>query len=172
MARNVEVLTPLSKPVAFLPGAWRVPLLGWLWVLFNISVVWLGITLERTTLCSVVVGSVDGVVIAIIAVAKASEKFQAAVTGLLGGMGLTKVGGDTNFLRTAADSIHHAVDSFMDVIVGPCPNCEETHKKIAGALLLIIWTAIFVVLASLIGEWVRASKSNHGPEHNNGHGPI
>ena len=104
-------------------------------------------------------------VIAILAVAKASEKFQAAATGLLGGLGLNKVGADTNFLKAAANGIHHAVDTFMDSVVGPCPNCEETHQKIAAALLLIIWTAIFVVFASLIGEWVRASRSANEPQH-------
>jgi hypothetical protein len=159
MARSIAVLAPLQRPVGLLPSALRVPLLGWLWVLFNISVVWLGIAREQTTLCSLLAGSVDGMVISIIAVAKASEKFQAAATGLLGGLGLTKVGSQTNFLKTVADTIHHAVDSLMDAVVGPCPGCEETHQKIAGALLLIIWTALFVVLASLIGEWVRASKS-------------
>jgi len=169
MARPVAVLTPLSRPAAFLPDAWRVPLLGWLWVLFNISVVWVGITFEQTTLCALVAGSVDGMVIAIIAVAKASEKFQAAATRLLGGLGLNKVGSETNFLKTAANGIHHVVDSFMDTVIGPCSNCEDTHKKIAGALLLIIWTAIFVVFASLIGEWVRASRSENGPQQNETH---
>jgi hypothetical protein len=164
MARTVAVLAPLSKPVAFLPESWQIPLLGWLWVLFNISLVWLGITTGQITICAIAAGSVDGMVIAIIAVSKASEKFQAAATGLLGGLGLNKVGGETSFLKTAADRIHHAVDSFMDVIVGPCPSCEQTHQKIAAALLLIIWTAVFVVLASLIGEWVRASKPTHGAQ--------
>jgi len=57
----------------------------------------------------------------------------------------------------------------MDTVIGPCSNCEDTHKKIAGALLLIIWTAIFVVFASLIGEWVRASRSENGPQQNETH---
>jgi hypothetical protein len=166
MSRPVAVLVPLSRPAAFLPDAWRIPMLGWLWVLFNISLVWVGITFEKATLCALVAGSVDGMVIAILAVAKASEKFQAAATGLLGGLGLNKVGADTNFLKAAANGIHHAVDTFMDSVVGPCPNCEETHQKIAAALLLIIWTAIFVVFASLIGEWVRASRAANGPQQN------
>lgn len=160
MARPVAVLTPLSRPAGFLPETWRVPLLGWLWVLFNIAVVWLGINSQQTTLCSLVAGSVDGMVIAVIAVAKASEKFQAATTGLLGGFGLNKIGGDTHLLKTVADRLHQTVDSFMDALFGSCPDCEQTHQKIAGALLVMIWTAIFVVLASLIGEWVRASRSN------------
>ena len=164
MARSIAVLAPLQRPARLLPTAWRVPLLGWLWVLFNISVVWLGIAREQTTLCSLLAGSVDGMVISIIAVAKASEKFQAAATGLLGGLGLTKVGSQANFLKTVADTIHHGVDSLMDAVVGPCPRCEETHQQIAQALLLIIWTALFVVLASLIGEWVRASKATNRVE--------
>lgn len=163
MARSLAVLAPLARPTGFVPASWRVPLLGWLWVLFNISVVWVGLATQQVTICSLVVGSIDGAIIAIIAVAKASEKFQAAVTGLLGGLGLNKVSGDTSFLKNVATGIHRGVDSFLDAVTGPCQNCEELHTRIAGALLLIVWTAIFVVLASLIGEWVRASKSNSDP---------
>ena len=170
MARSIEVLAPLARPVEFLPGSLRIPLMGWFWVLFNISLVWLGITFERVTLCSVVVGSVDGVLIAVIAVAKASEKFQAAATGLLGGLGVNKVSGDASFVRSAANGVHRAVDTFMDAVAhGTCPGCEELHAKIEGALLLIVWTAIFVILASLIGEWVWASKSAIDRPENDSH---
>jgi len=162
MARSIEALAPLARPVGFLPDTWRVPLLGWLWVLFNISIVWLGITIGQITVCSVVVGGVDGTVIAVIAVAKASAKFQAAATGLLGGFGLNKIGADTNLLKKSADMIHRFVDSFMGIVEGgPCSACEAMHSKLQAAILLIVWTAAFVILASLIGEWVRDSRSSN-----------
>ena len=162
MARSIEALAPLARPVGFLPETWRVPLLGWLWVLFNISIVWLGITIGQSTICSIVVGGVDGTVIAVIAVAKASAKFQAATTGLIGGFGLNKVGSETNFLKTTADAIHRVVDGFMDIVDGgTCATCEAAHSKIEGAVLLIVWTAAFVILASLIGEWVRDTRSGN-----------
>lgn len=162
MARSIEALAPLARPVSFLPENWRVPLLGWLWVLFNISVVWLGIAFGQSTICSIVVGGVDGTVIAVIAVAKASAKFQAMTTGLIGGFGLNKIGSETTVLKTTADAIHRVVDGFMDIVDGgTCATCEAAHAKIEAAVLLIVWTAALVILASLIGEWVRDSKSSH-----------
>jgi hypothetical protein len=164
MARSIEMPTALARPVGFLPESWRVPLMGWLWVLFNILVVALGLRLKHETLCSMIVGGVDGTVISVIAVAKASAKFQAMATGLLSGMGLNKIGSHTNFLTTVADTIHCFVDSFMDGFrQGSCSGTDSPfHLEVQTAVLQIVWTAMFVILASLIAEWARTSR--YGPE--------
>jgi hypothetical protein len=35
---------------------------------------------------------------------------------------------------------------------------ETLHQQIEQEVLYIIWTTLFVVLASLVAEWVRSSK--------------
>ena len=155
MARSIEALAPLARPVAFLPESWRIPLMGWCWVLFNVVLVGLGLRLNHAVVCSIVVGGVDGTVLAVIAVARASARFQAATTGLLGGLSLDKAGKGPNLLSRAADSIH----SFVDNILGGIPPDtvhNPLHDQIETAILWIVWTAVFVILASLIVEWARS----------------
>ena len=158
MARSVEALAPFARPVAFLPESWRIPMMGWFWVLFNIAAVGLGLRLNHSGLCSIVVGGVDGTVLAVIAVARASARFQSAATGLLSGLSLDKVGNGSNLLSRAADSIHSAVDGFLNGFSGatPSPVDSPLHAQIEAAVLRIVWTAIFVILASLIVEWARS----------------
>jgi hypothetical protein len=108
---------------------------------------------------------VDGTVLAVIAVAHASARFQAATTGLLSGLSLDKVGNGPNLLSRAADNIHGMVDGFLDGFSGtPSTVDSPMHIQIEAAVLRIVWTAIFVILASLIVEWARSSGRNNRAE--------
>lgn len=156
MSVPLQVLRAMGKPVAHLPNSVRMPLVGWSWVVFNISVVWFGITHQHAVACSILAGGLDGTAIAVIAVAKASVRFQAGVTGLLGGLSLGRSTNE-NVLNAVAEKIHAIVDWAMNE-VGPD---SPIHGEVQGAVLRMVWTAMFVVLASLIAEWVRSAREEH-----------
>lgn len=157
MSASAQILRAMGKPVSGLPAAVQMPLLGWSWVSFNVAVVWFGVTYHHPVLCSVLAGGVDGTVVAVIAVEKASIRFQAGVTGLLGGLSLNQVD-NGNIMAKLAEKVHYFVDSIMVALKVAGPE-DQTHGEIQGAVLHIVWTAMFVVLASLIAEWVRAAKA-------------
>jgi len=133
--------------------------MGWLWVLANVVLVKLGMRFSCPVVCSLVVGGVDGMIIAVIAIAKASANFQAVTTGLLGGIGINGLGSEENLLTKAANSVHEFIDSFVNGFGTPTGPDNPAHAQIEAAVLRIVWTAIFVVLASLVAEWARTSKS-------------
>ena len=139
-----------------MPPAVAAALLGLFWVIFNILVVWLGVTYGYSLACPVVAGGVDGAAVAIIAVKKASSRFQAGVTGFLGGLGLNRLESGSTFASKAAEKVHHFVDWLLGVIA---PASESVHQQVEEAVLKIVWVAIFVILAALVAEWVRASKA-------------
>jgi len=159
MAGSVQVLAPLSRPVAVLLEPLRVALLGWGLVLINMAAVWAGARTGHPMVWSIVVGGVDGALIAMIAVARASAKFQAVITALLGGLSLNQISGDAGFLKTVADSMHHFVDSFVSGFSADLTSAgdEGLHQTIEAAILQIVWTAILVIVTSLILEWTRTS---------------
>jgi ABC-type xylose transport system permease subunit len=143
----------LSRPVNALPPAVVAALLGLFWVVFNIVVVWLGVTYQHPVVCPVLVGGVDGAAIAVIAVKKASSRFQAGVTGFLGGLGLNQLDTQTSLISKTAEKIHRLVDGLLSTVTE-----NGRHQEVEDAVLKIIWVAAVVIVAALVAEWVRASK--------------
>jgi hypothetical protein len=104
-----------------------------------------------------VAGILDGTIISVIAVAKASDRFQAGTTGLLSGLSLSGLRSDQSLLALAVDKIHALVDAFLVAL--NIQTSEELHLKVANSVLCVFWTALLVVLASLIAEWIRTLKA-------------
>ena len=92
-----------------------------------------------------------------IAVATASERFQAGTTGLLGGLSLSALRSDGSMVWKAMQGLHGFVDNAFRAM-GIEVN-ENLHHAIEQEALYIIWTVVFVVMASLIAEWVRSSQA-------------
>ena len=59
--------------------------MGGLWVLANVGLGALGIYIDWPILCAFLAGLVNGSLLSVIAVATASERFQARTPGLLAG---------------------------------------------------------------------------------------
>jgi hypothetical protein len=157
MSASAQVLRTLGNPIATLPPAVKVPLVGWLWVFFNVVVIWLGIVYGYSVLASLLAGGIDGTLFAVIAVSKASTRFQAVVTGLLTGLGMNKLNGDASIVTTATIKVHAFVDWMMGEVIVNGPD-NPIHAQVQDAVLRIIWVATFVVVASLVAEWIRAAE--------------
>lgn len=156
MSALVErVLTAGRLPESWPYSVW-VPLLGALWVAVNVILIGLGTQIPYPISCSFLAGIVNGTILSIIAVAKASERFQASVTGLLGGLSLSGLRQDGSMVWKATRGLHMFVDQALR---GTGLDVESLHQKIEQEMLYIIWTTVFVVMASLVAEWVRAAKS-------------
>jgi hypothetical protein len=150
MSASAQVL---RGETSVLPPAVMAALLGLAWVVFNILVVWLGVVYQHPMGCPVVVGGIDGAVIAVIAVKKASSRFQAGTTGFLSGLGLNQLDTRTSIIAKTAEKIHRLLDGMISTVA-------ETgfHQQIEDAVLRIVWVATFVIIAALVAEWVRESQ--------------
>jgi hypothetical protein len=157
MAAVADRLVGNDRPLAMASSPAWVPLLGCLWVVTNVLLVVLGIGTSYALSCAFVAGILDGAIISVIAVAKASDRFQAGTTGLLGGLSLSGLRSDRSLLALAVDKIHALVDAFLMAL--NIQTSEELHTKVANAILCIFWTALLVILASLTAEWIRTLKA-------------
>jgi len=134
-----------------------VPLMGGLWVVMNVALVYLGLHVAYCLPCSVLAGILNGMLLSVIAVAKASERFQAGATGLLSGLTLSGLRHDGSMLSKATQAVHVFLDQALQSF--GVEGSEVLHQQIELEALYIIWTTVLVVLASLIAEWVRTSKA-------------
>jgi hypothetical protein len=128
---------------------------GLLWVLFNILLVWMGVRTQHPGSCSIAAGGVDGAVLSIIAVTKISARFRSEATGLLGGISISGLRGDVSLLTSWAHSVHGLVDNAL-LALNLAPD-EKWHNEIEHAVIWTLWVAILVVLASLVAEWASTS---------------
>jgi ABC-type uncharacterized transport system involved in gliding motility auxiliary subunit len=105
----------------------------------------------------------NGSILAVIAVSTASDRFQSGATGLLGGLSLSGLRSDGSLVWKATQSMHGFLDNLFRAM-GIELN-EKLHRAIEQETLYMIWTIVFVVLASLIAEWVRSSRAQADREH-------
>jgi hypothetical protein len=134
-----------------------VPLLGGLWVLVNVGLGSLGVFLNWPIRCAFLAGLMNGSVLAVIAVATASERFQAGTTGLLGGLSLSALRSDGSMVWKVMQSVHGCVDNVFRAM--GIELDERMHHALEQESLYMIWTVVFVVLASLVAEWVRSARA-------------
>jgi hypothetical protein len=157
MALTADRTMALGRPLAGSSYCVWVPLMGGLWVVINVALVYLGLHVTYSLPCSLLAGILNGTLFSVIAVAKASERFQAGVTGLLSGLSLTGLRSDGSALMKATESLHGFVDQALRSL--GIEGTEQLHHQIQQETLYIVWTTVFVVLASLIAEWVLASRA-------------
>jgi hypothetical protein len=156
MSASADRAMTVGGPLASSSYVMWVPLMGGLWVVMNVALVYLGLHVAYCLPCSLLAGVVNGMLVSVIAVAKASERFQAGVTGLLSGFTFSGLRNDGSLLSKATHGVHVFVDEALRSWgVG---FSETLHQQIEQEVLYIIWTTLFVVLASLVAEWVRSSK--------------
>ncbi len=157
MSAVADSTLSVGKPLRVSSDQVWIPLLGGLWVIFNVGLAALGIYIKWPGTCSFVAGLVNGTLLSVVAVALASERFQAGATGLLGGLSLSGLRSDGSMIWKATESIHGLVDQLLRSM-GIEIN-EAFHHAIEQEILYVIWTIVFVVMASLIAEWVRSSRA-------------
>jgi hypothetical protein len=141
-------------PVSF--SVW-VPVLGAAWVAVNVLLVAAGTQVPYPLSCSFLAGIFNGTIFSVIAVAKASERFQAGATGLLGGMSLSGLRNDGSMIWKAVQGLHGVVDSVLSAL--QIPGTEKLHQEIEQEILYMVWTTVLVVLASLVAQWVRTART-------------
>ncbi len=147
----------VARPVVMSSDSVIMPLLGVLWVVVNVALVSLGIYVRWPFTCSFAVGLVNGTVLSVIAVSVASERFQASAAGLLGGLSLSALRSDGSMIAKVMQGLHGFADSVLNTM-GIEVN-EQLHHAIEQEALYIAWTMVFVVLASLVAEWVRSARA-------------
>jgi hypothetical protein len=157
MSATADRTIALSRPLPSSTYCAWVPLLGGLWVVINVALVYLGLHIAYSLPCSLLAGILNGTLLSIIAVAKASERFQAGVTGLLSGLSLSGLRSDGSALLKATQGLHVFLDQALRAL--GIEGTEQLHHQIEQEALYIVWTTVFVVLASLIAEWVLASRA-------------
>ena len=165
MAASAHVLRSFPKFAARSPSPLRAALFGFSWVTFNILVVWVGVIYHHPMICPLLVGGVDGLLFAVIAINAASTRFRGGVTGFLGGVGLNQVDTQTSLITKTADKVHQLVDGMLSTMVE-----NGFHEQIQGSVLRIVWVAVCVIVAALVSEWVWATltKSDQ-PSFRRGH---
>ncbi len=154
MSALAERVLTVGRPVGSLSYAVWIPFLGALWVAANVILAVVGTQIPYPLSCSFAAGIINGVVLSVIAVAKASARFQAGTTGLLGGLSLSGLRSDGSLVWKTMQGLHGFVDSALSGI-----GDEKMHQAIEREALYMVWTTIFVVLASLVAEWVRTAQS-------------
>jgi len=159
MSVVVDNVLSVERPITISSDAVRIPMMGALWVITNVGLVGLGMYIHRPGACSFLAGLINGTLLSVIAVMMASERFQAGTTGLLGGLSLSGLRGDANMVSKAMQGIHTCVDSVLHAI--GIDGSENLHHAIEQEALYIVWTTLLVVMASLVVEWVRSSRSQH-----------
>jgi len=148
----------ITKPTTDASGYMRIPLLGGLLVLANVGLAVLGVYVNWPGTCAFFAGLVNGTLLSIAAVALASERFQAGATGLLGGLSLSALRSDGSMVWKAMENLHLLIDKALHSM-GFEVN-ERLHQLIGQEALYMVWTVVFVVLASLIAEWVRSARQD------------
>jgi hypothetical protein len=138
-----------------MPPTLQAPMLGLAWVLVNVGLGWLGLAIGHIGGCLVAAGALDGSVLSVILVTRASEKFQGGIAGAFGGLGLDHLADGQTLIAKTAQGIHAVVDSLLAGMSGT--DNEQVHKAIEQAAIQGVWTAIIVVLAALIAKWVQDS---------------
>jgi hypothetical protein len=157
MAAVADRVLSISRPATISSDVVWIPLVGGLWVATNVILVGTGICINWPVTCAFLAGLINGTLLSVIAVATASERFQAGTTGLLGGLSLSALRSDGSMVWKAMQGLHGFVDNAFRAM-GIEVN-ENLHHAIEQEALYIIWTAVFVVMASLIAEWVRSSQA-------------
>jgi hypothetical protein len=157
MSAVADRVLAIAKPEAPSSNGVWVPLVGGLWVLANVGLAALGIYIDWPILCAFLAGLMNGSLLSVIAVATASERLQAGATGLLGGLSLSALRSDGSMVWKAMQSVHGFVDRLFSVM--GIELDERMHHAIEQEALYMIWTIVFVVLASLVAEWVRSSRA-------------
>jgi hypothetical protein len=131
--------------------------------LANVALGTLGIYVDWPILCAFLAGLMNGSILAVIAVSTASDRFQSGATGMLGGLSLSGLRSDGSMVWKATQAMHGFLDNLFRAM-GIELN-EKLHRAIEQETLYMIWTIVFVVLASLIAEWVRSSRAQADREH-------
>jgi hypothetical protein len=147
----------VARPGTMSSNSLWIPLLGGLWVVANVGLGTLGIYTTWPGPCAFAAGLINGTALAVIAVATASERFQAGVTGLLGGFSLSGLRNDGSMIWKAMQSLHDFIDHTFRAM-GFEVN-EKLHNAIQQETLYMVWTMVFVIMASLVAEWVRSSRA-------------
>jgi hypothetical protein len=145
----------VGRPMASASYVWA-PLLGAGWVTANVMLIVLATEVSHPFVSSLIAGVLDGMILSIVAVAKASARFQSLATGLLSGVSLSGLRRDGSMISYAIGAIHELVDKALDGWLQT--GSEDLHMRILNATVNIIWITTFVLMASLIMEWVKDAR--------------
>ena len=156
----------IARPAAASRSCLWIPVLGGAWVVANVGLGSLGIYVGWPIRCAFAAGLINGTLLGVIAVATASVRFQASATGLLGGLSLSGLRNDGSMIWKATQGVHSLIDNTFRAM-GIEVN-EKLHDAIAQETLYMVWTMVFVVMASLVAEWVRASRAQTAAQANGG----
>jgi hypothetical protein len=101
----------LSVSKAVMPSAELIPMLEGLWFLTNAALGGLGSSIDWPVTCAFVAGWINGSVLAGIALATASERFQAGTSGLLGGFSRCALRSAGSMVWKITEGLHNFVDN-------------------------------------------------------------
>jgi len=162
MSVLAERALAMGKPAESLSCSAWIPLWGAAWVTTNVALIAAGAQLRFPMTCSFLAGLINGTVLSVVVVAIASERLQGSATGLLGGISLSGLRSDGSMIWKSMQAVHGFVDALMRNM--GIPGSEKLHQSIEQGVLYMIWTTVFVMLASLIAEWVMSTRLKRANE--------
>jgi hypothetical protein len=165
---DVSKLTPLLMKsvglsrtltwITALPKALQAAASGFIWVLIILGLGWTGVATSHLYRWFVFAGLVNGGVLSILVVSLASEKFQAAVLGAVGGTAIDNIASQQTLaqrsIKAFAEAVHTVVHSLITGIGDPSSTSLISEGTFERAVVVSVWTSAFVILASLIGSWI------------------
>ena len=127
-------------------------------VLVNLLLFWLALASGHLYSFLILTGILDGAVISVMVVALSSDKLQAGLIGLLGGVWLDNIAGQETLarraIRTAAQFMHRVVSDLQIQVSFPGATQEQALVYVDTAVVYAVWIAVAAVLASLAVKWV------------------
>lgn len=140
-----------------LPIPIQASILGLVLALLNLGLAWRGLATGQLYRHFILVGLLDGLMVSVIAVSFASDKFQAMITGFLGGVGIDNIASQQTLAKRAAnavaETIHSAVEGMPTQLSIPGVDKSEVHHVLDTAVIYAVSAGLFVVLLSLVGNW-------------------
>ena len=156
MSASAQRVLAAERPTTLVPSSIWVPLLGAAWVAANLLLIALGAQTSLPLVWSLIAGVLNGAILSVVAVAKASARFQSGTTGLLGGMTLSGFRNDGSIIAHVVGALHQFVDNALQGM--PILGDELLHDRIVRVVVYTIWTTILVLMASLVVQWVKDAR--------------
>ncbi len=157
MSTTLGLASFFERPIKSLPDALRVPLVAAGWVFFNLLLIALGVHDPKHPglFFGATAGTVDGVFLSILAIAKLSQAHHAGAAGALAGYGLPDVLKKFDLTKQGAQWMHERIDPILMALFGR--QNEVFHAAILKQIIAVACSAALVMLAALAVQLIRTS---------------
>lgn len=143
-----------------IPPQLRAVLLAVLWVLLNLGLVSRALrNPERADTWLIMAGVLNGALVALPVVTFASARVRAGLTAFVSGIALDNVGASDTALQRVAAVLVLQVQNLATFLVRLLSLGEAAATEIQSAIQSAVWTAIAVVVLTIVWDWITNLRS-------------